>query len=158
MQTTCEGVCVGVPAVHHLLMRWTHVPLCLHALGGRVAVIFAHFVKVCGARPDILTRVGGGRACGGGGCVLVRVRRQDPRAGGQRWIEVTGAAVRGCRRGYGTQGAPQTLVLQKKRPAIPAYRSSAQSLTFIVLHQQNPRSNTPHVHEKHNSACECGWS
>lgn len=94
-------------------MRWTQVPLSLHALGGRVAVIFGHFVNVRWARPDIVTRVGGGRVCGGG-YVLACVRGQDPRAGGQGWIEVTGAAVRGWRRSYGTQGALQTLVLQKK--------------------------------------------
>lgn len=150
MQTTCEGVCVGVPAVHHLLMRWTQVPLGLHALSGRVAVIFGHFVHVCGARPDSLTRVGG-RVCGGG-CVLVSVRRQDPRAGGQRWIEVTGAAVRGWRRSYGTQGALQTLVLQKKtggrRDERFQCRLSARSLSFIILHQPNRCSNTAQVHEK----------
>lgn len=100
LKITCEDVRVGIPAVHHLLMWQTQVSLSLHALSVCVTVVFGHFINintsVCACRQacrDNLTySVDGGWVCCGGHVVCVRIH--DPRAGGQRWIEVTGAAVR----------------------------------------------------------------
>lgn len=114
-------MCVSVPAVHHLLMRWTQVATSLIALTVCASVLPDHFIdisaSVCTCRQacrwNFTHRVDGGRVrCGG--LVVVRARRQDPCAGGQRWIEVTGATVRSWCCSYGAQGTLQTLALQRK--------------------------------------------
>lgn len=102
-------------------MRWTQITSSLNALSVCGSVLLDHFINVntsvrmCrqACRSNHTHSVDGGRVCCGE-FVVMRACRQDPCAGGQRWIEVTGATVRSWCCSYGAQCTLQTLVLQRK--------------------------------------------
>lgn len=124
---TCKGEDAGISGVHHLLMWWTQtfLELCLYSVTVYIYYFVGFITSDCicwqARRRSFLCGSDEWQMC----CGLrlrVLVCSQDPCAGSQRWIKVTGTTISCSCGSHGTQSALQTLVLYRGQTQSEGWR------------------------------------